>query len=298
MPLISDRAICVRRFEYSETSQILALFTREHGMIRVIAKGAHRTTKAGASKYDGGLDTLDEGDALFTDRLDKDLNTLAEWKLIDGHRGLRRSQRALYLGLYLAEIVGSVFEVHDPHPDAFDRFAATLSQLATPAVEESALAMVLDLLDESGFMPSLSNCVGCDRPTMGERVLFFSPARGGIVCRDCEAGLPDRVQVDPRLISIAMTVARLPRYNGVALRLPRLSRTQTDSLQAIFALHLEHNIGKQFRMTRHVLPQRRSVPSRPVTMLRRENGLPNPSADPGAGTPGLLSRFVDLDPSA
>jgi DNA repair protein RecO (recombination protein O) len=288
MPLISDRAICVRRYEYSETSQILALFTRDYGVIRVIARGAHRTTKAGASKYDGGLDTLDEGDALFTDRLDKDLNTLAEWKLIDGHRAVRRAQRPLYLALYLAEIVGTVFESHDPHPTAFERFAATLSQLATPALEEAAIALVLDLLDESGFMPSLSNCVGCDRLTMGERALYFSPARGGVACRDCEAGLPDRMQVDPRLVGIATTVARLPRQNGVALRLPRLSRAQTDPLHFIFARHLEHNVGKQFRMTRHVMPTRRSVPSRPVTMLRREAALPSPQTPPA---------FVDLDAS-
>jgi DNA repair protein RecO (recombination protein O) len=276
MPLISDRAICVRRFEYSETSQILALFTREHGLVRMIARGAHRTTKAGASKFDGGLDTLDEGDALFTDRLDKDLNTLAEWKLIEGHRSLRLSQRPLYLALYLAEIIGTVFESHDPHPQAFERFASTLRQLATAAREESALAMVLDLLDESGFMPSLSNCVGCDSPTMGERALYFSPSRGGVVCRNCEAGLPDRMQVDPRLISIAMTLTRLPRENGVAMRLPRLTRSQTDPLQAIFARHLEHNVAKQFRMTRHVLPSRRPVVSRPVTMLRRDLALPAP----------------------
>lgn len=291
MPLISDRAICVRRFEYSETSQILALFTREHGVIRVIARGAHRTTKAGASKYDGGLDTLDEGDALFTDRLDKDLNTLAEWKLIDGHRQVRRSQRSLYLALYLAEIVGTVFQSHDPHPTAFERFAATLIQLATPAVEESAIAFVLDLLDESGFMPSLSTCVGCDRPTMGERVLYFSPARGGVVCRSCEAGLPDRMQVDPRLIGIASTLARLPRQDGVALRLPRLTRNQTDPLQAIFARHLEYNVGKQFRMTRHVMPTRRQVPSRMVNMLRPEKALPPPK-------PILQSpAFVDVEVS-
>lgn len=278
MPLISDRAICVRRFEYSETSQILALFTRDHGLIRMIARGAHRTTKAGASKYDGGLDTLDEGDALFTDRLDKDLNTLAEWKLVDGHRALRKSQRPLYLGLYLAEIVAAVFESHDPHPNAFDRFSATLKALSTPAMEEAALALVLDLLDESGFMPSLTHCVGCERPTMGERVLYFSPARGGIVCRNCEAGLPDRMQVDPRVIGIASTVARLPRHEGVAMRLPRLGRTHTDPLHAIFARHLEHNVAKQFRMTRHVLPMRRRVPSRPVTMIRRESFLPPPAA--------------------
>src|SRR2546421_241409 len=50
MPLARDRCVCLRKVEYSETSQILTLFGREHGLMSVIAKGAHRTTKQGASK--------------------------------------------------------------------------------------------------------------------------------------------------------------------------------------------------------------------------------------------------------
>src|SRR4030095_5051404 len=116
MSLVNDRCICLRRAEYSETSQILLLFGRAHGLVRVIAKGAHRVTKAGASKFGGGIDLLDLADATFTDRADKDLSTLTEWKLLDGHLELRRSLRGLYLGFYAAELVGLLIEEHDPHP--------------------------------------------------------------------------------------------------------------------------------------------------------------------------------------
>src|SRR5437763_636670 len=68
MSLARDRCICLRKTEYSETSQILTLFARNHGLIRTIAKGAHRTTKAGASKFGGGIDLLDLADAVSPDR--------------------------------------------------------------------------------------------------------------------------------------------------------------------------------------------------------------------------------------
>ena len=90
MPLVTDRSICLRKTEYSETSQILTLFTREHGLLRVIAKGAHRRTKAGASKFDGGVDLLDIGSAVFSHDLAKDLSTLCEWGLREGHLALRK----------------------------------------------------------------------------------------------------------------------------------------------------------------------------------------------------------------
>src|SRR3954463_233649 len=105
MALATDRCICLRKFEYSETSQILTLFAREHGLLRVIAKGAHRKTKAGASKFGGGVDLLDRGQAVFTHAPERDLATLTEWQLTEGHLELRRSLRSIYLGLYAAELV-------------------------------------------------------------------------------------------------------------------------------------------------------------------------------------------------
>ena len=116
MALARDRCICLRKVEYSETSQILTLFGREHGLLRLIAKGAHRRTKAGASKFDGGLDLLDLGDAVFSLRLEKDLATLTEWSLRDGHLELRQNLRALYLGQYAAELCSLLVEEQPPPP--------------------------------------------------------------------------------------------------------------------------------------------------------------------------------------
>src|SRR5687768_18449628 len=110
MSLVPDRCICLRKVEYSETSQILLLFARGHGLVRVIARGAHRVTKAGASKFGGGIDLLDVGEAVFTDRPERDLATLTEWHLREGHLELRRSLRGLYLGFYAAELVSLLMQ--------------------------------------------------------------------------------------------------------------------------------------------------------------------------------------------
>src|SRR5215211_6189472 len=100
MPLAHDRCICLRKVEYSETSQILTLFGRENGVVKVIAKGVHRTTKQGASKFGGGIDLLDLGQGVFTLDLSKNMGTLTEWTLADGHLELRRNLRAMYLAQY------------------------------------------------------------------------------------------------------------------------------------------------------------------------------------------------------
>src|SRR5688500_13745048 len=158
MSMVADRCICLRKFEYSETSQILTLFARSHGLVRVIAKGAHRTTKAGASKFGGGIDLLDVGQAGFTMQPERDLGTLTEWHLRDGHPQLRRPPRALSLGFYAAALVGPLVEERAPHPDLFDRLEETLLELGTPRSEQVFIAFQMDLLREAGYLPELSAC--------------------------------------------------------------------------------------------------------------------------------------------
>ncbi len=258
MALARDRCICVRKTEFSETSQILALFGRDHGLVRVIAKGAHRRTKAGSSKFDGGVDMLDVGDAVFTLHVERDLNTLTEWGLRDGNQPLHRDLRAMYLGLYAAELVSSLIEEQDPHADLFDRFATLLAELPTPRTEEAFLAFELDLLRYVGLLSDLSRCAACNRPALeatggGTGDTSFSPERGGLVCRACEGKVGDRVRLDGRLARLAQQILRLPRVAGTPQRLPRLTRHQTDPLNAVFARQVAHTVGKRLRMPAYVL---------------------------------------------
>jgi DNA repair protein RecO (recombination protein O) len=253
MALTRDRCLCLRKVEYSETSQIVTLLGRGHGLMRLIAKGAHRRTKAGASKFDGGLDLLDSGDAVFSLRLEKDLATLTEWSLRDGHLELRTNLRALYLGQYAAELCSLLIEEHDPHPQLFDRLEQTLRELHTPRQEEVFLAFQLDLFRETGYLPDLSGCSNCRAPFSDrEPAWSFSPFRGGIVCRNCEGVVPDRIPLDARLVSMVGHLLRLPRQNGALQRLPRLTRRQTDPLNRVFAEHMQHTLGRKLRLARFV----------------------------------------------
>jgi len=251
--MVPDRCICLRKVEYSETSQILLLFGRAHGLCRVIAKGAHRKTKAGASKFGGGVDILDLGAAVFTLDPQRELGTLCEWNLLEGHLELRHTLRGLYLAQYAAEMVSLLIEEHDAHPHLFDRLEQTIGEVGTPQAEEAFLAFELDLLRETGYLAELGACVECGG-VIGEReAIYFSPARGGIICRNCEAVVHDRMQMDIRLLRMMQTILKLPRSNGAAQRLPRLTRHQTDPINRLLAQHVEHTLGKRMRMPRYVL---------------------------------------------
>jgi DNA repair protein RecO (recombination protein O) len=252
MATIRDRCICLRKVEYSETSQILSLLGRSYGLVRVIARGAHRTTKAGASRFSGGVDLLDIGEAVFTDRPEKDLATLTEWKLTEGHLQLRRNLRAVYLGMYAVELVGLLIEEHDPHPELYDTLEHCLLELGSPRAEQAFLAFELDLLRETGYLPELGACVACGSALAVQLRVCFIAGRGGVVCESCATRFPERRSIDGRLLSIVQYVLNLGRSNGASRRLPVLTRHQTDPINRLLAGHIQHTLGRRLRVAGYV----------------------------------------------
>lgn len=259
-----DRAICLRKLDYSETSQILAIFTRGHGLLRVIAKGAKRSTKAGDSRFSGGLDLLEVGEAVFLHWPEKEMSQLTEWTLEEGHLGLRESLRAMYLGQYAAELVGTLFEEHDAHPAVFDDLEGLVRVLAgggggsggKMGVEEAGLAFQLRVLESAGILPELGMCTGCGRVGSGG---YFSPGRGGVVCGECERVYPDRVVLHESLARLGVRVLGLGREVGGGrvefgrMRLPKLTRLQTDPLNRVLLAHVAQVTGRFPRMGEFVM---------------------------------------------
>ena len=64
MLVIHDQAVVLMRYDYSETSQVLVLFSRDHGKMRVLATGIKRSTKA---RFATGADLLEAGHLVGSD---------------------------------------------------------------------------------------------------------------------------------------------------------------------------------------------------------------------------------------
>src|SRR3954470_17802032 len=91
---LTDEGICLRVTDFSETSQIVGMFTRHHGLVPLIAKGAKRASKRNVMS--GPIDLLTSGELVFVPAKDNPgehgrgkpgppLGTLAGWNLAD-HR--------------------------------------------------------------------------------------------------------------------------------------------------------------------------------------------------------------------
>jgi DNA repair protein RecO (recombination protein O) len=179
MPTITDTAICLRRWDFSETSQTISLFTRDHGVIRGLAKGAKREKGA----FSGGLDVLTRGQVVAIVKPGRDLATITEWHLEETFRVLRQRLDANRAGLFMADLVHHMVTVHDPHPDLFDALVRGLRDLSDPArAGDALLALQWTLLVETGYRPELDRDAGGGGALPAdEPVLAFSPRAGGVV---------------------------------------------------------------------------------------------------------------------
>ncbi|MBN2562870.1 MAG: DNA repair protein RecO [Phycisphaerae bacterium] len=196
MALIKDMAITLRRLDYSETSQVLVMLTRQHGQQRLIAKGIKRSTK---TRVAVGIDLLELGRLVFSRRPGKEDNlaTLTEWRQEDNFAHLRRDLARCYAAQYAAEVTSHLTEVHDPHPALFDGLHRLLLALEHEEVLAALVVYLWLMLAEIGLRPELSRCVECNRQTAGDALLYFSSRQGGAVCRDCEPALVEKRRMPP-----------------------------------------------------------------------------------------------------
>ncbi len=194
MGTIKDEVVVLRRLDFSESSEVLALFGREHGKVRAIAKGVRRSTK---TRFAIGVDLLDVGHVVLSVRSvhQEALAIVAEWKQSRAFSGLRMRLDRLYAAQYAGMLASELTEDWDPHPRLFDALVGLFQQLNEAA---ECLPHVIRfqrvLLREIGSLPEFDRCVGCGRAVGGPGV-HFSSFEGGLLCRDCEPARTEKYEV-------------------------------------------------------------------------------------------------------
>src|SRR5215208_6361225 len=124
MPAEKAVGLVVRTTDWSETSRIATIWTRELGKVRVLAKGGRRLR----SNFEVALDLLTVCSIVLI-RKNSGLDLLTEARVEERFSGLRTNLGALYAGYYVAELLGEGTQDHDPHPLLFDEALATLRNL-------------------------------------------------------------------------------------------------------------------------------------------------------------------------
>ena len=163
-------------YDWSETSLIVELFTRERGRVVVAAKGAKRPT----SNFRPvllpfqplllllGKTPVDEQAEVLNLRS-------AEWA---GGQPIMPAE-SLMAGYYLNELLLKLLARQDAHPGLFDAYADTITALASAEDESTALrALELMMLREMGVLPDLSAVTLNAQPVQADAHYTLQPEAG------------------------------------------------------------------------------------------------------------------------
>lgn len=227
--VVGQPGFVLHSYPYKETSLIIDMFTREHGRVGLVAKGAKRPF----SKLRGVLQTFQPLSVSWSGK--SELRTLIDAEWVGGMLPLERT--ALLCGFYLNELLVKLLARDDRHPALFDHYVSTLNQLAHGEPAQIVLRKFeRALLKETGVAADLGRCTTSRSPVEPAGAYVVDPERGA---RAAGAG-----EVWPVVLGKTLLDMEREDYTDPA--------TQAQSKQLMRFL-LAHHLGGQPLNTRQIL---------------------------------------------
>ena len=184
MAIVRTEAFVLKAVRFGETSMIYRLFTRDRGVVPVIAKGARRPK----SRFGASVGTFQRLLVTYYQKEGREVQTLSGVDLLAAHRGVAASLPRLEAAGRWFRFLQAVLPDGAPQVSLYALTVAGLERLerARPGTERRweawhRLAAAGDL----GVAPRLDACVGCGRELPDGGELAFSIGEGGLVCRTC-----------------------------------------------------------------------------------------------------------------
>lgn len=234
--IVRTDAVVLRTLDYSETSLIVQLLTRQHGRIAVMAKGARRPK----SKFGATLQPMSYVQVVYYHKPNRGLQTLTEAAHVQRFPHLTKDLDRLTVGLRLVEFAHAVLEEGEPNAPALGLLLQALAftdgaPAPAPSGPAAAPANALPWLQLHyasllGFAPDL------DRERL-DRI----PETGGVLVLSTGAAAPSEeaagVAASRAALRAFAVFARAPLSTAGRMRLTPAVRQETESLTDAFLRH-------------------------------------------------------------
>jgi len=218
--IVKTDAIVLRAIRYGESSKIVTFFTRSHGKVTVIAKGALRPK----SGYGSSLEPMSHASVIFHLKDTREIQTLTQSDLVESWRRLSEDLGTMSSGMKMIELVNAVSEHRHEGSDLFTLLVDGLSRLndATKDPQISLYIFESRLAGVLGYAPDFTRCAVCRRE-MGDfpgdsPAAEFHLDKGGVLCTDCSGAPGHRVSLSIRALGVLRLISA-----------PRESAPETDA---------------------------------------------------------------------
>ena len=177
MPLYSDEAIVLRTHKLAEADRIITLLTRQHGIVRAVAKGVRRTS----SRFGSRLEPFTHVDLQLAVGRNLDVITQAETLAPYGNTISADYDRYTAASVMLETAERLVSEERQPSVQQYLLLVGALRAMTSGEHRANDVldSFLLRSLAVAGYAPSFSACANCGLEGPHRA---FSPAAGGSLC--------------------------------------------------------------------------------------------------------------------
>ncbi len=169
--------IILNERDYSESSKILNVLTKEHGIVGVIAKGC-RSMK---SELRSVSEKLIYGHFNLYYKEDK-LSTLISVDVIDSFKNIRKEIVKISFATFLLELSEQVYRQNNNN-DIYELLISSLTKI-DEGLDPMVITNILELkyLTYLGVDPLLEGCSACGNTNA---IVGLSIIKGGYICNNC-----------------------------------------------------------------------------------------------------------------
>ena len=260
MALSRCEGIVLKTYPLGDTSRIVVAYTREHGLLKLVAKGARKTP----SRFGFALEPLSRSRFVIYHKADRDLHLLSQADTLAATGSELSDLARLAHAEAALELIDRLVWGEEPHAELFDLLVAALESLLLaplPALPAITIAFQLQVASLLGYRPRLDACAHCGGTLSPRRV--FSPARGGLLCDRCASGEAGAVTLSAdALAGLSLLLSRPVPEAGQFLEVKRTGEI-LKVVEAFLSHHFERFQGL-----------------RSLELLRNLAGLEPPEAAP------------------
>ena len=186
MSPIKTSAIVLKSINWKDSSKIVSLYTREHGRINVIAKGARRSN----SQYQGILESVNLIEVTVYISPNRQLQILGQASVEESYPKIRLDFEKTAYTFAILELVDIFFQQTSADIIFFDFMQNLLMEMQI--IENPQIVFwyfLLKLSSYLGFRPDFETCYKCSTKITSEEVLFLIH-KGSVICNNCSSGTP------------------------------------------------------------------------------------------------------------
>ena len=182
MALVETEGLVLKSYNLAEADKIVVFLTKDHGVVRGVAKGAKRLK----SKFGSGLEPFSSVQVTYFQKDSVELVSIQKVELIRSSFTRASDPEFLRKFSYFSDLLVSMLPPHDPSELLYRMFGACLLTALPEPKAYTAVGVYFELwlLRLAGYLPDWSRCHRCSGPLEQQADLALS-ADFHINCANC-----------------------------------------------------------------------------------------------------------------